>query len=153
MREPRLLQHRDRALVGGGGYSNLVPEIAETSRIGHERRDVPDVVDGGKQDSRGSSIGRLARKRQGQRRFRRTRARLIRTVGRRRLALRDEFDRLAEVTFLSQSRRDLLTASITARDPSATSWPISTEDNPGLPAWRSRPIRRLAAGRMTGPLP
>lgn len=29
------------------------------------------------------------------------------------LALRDEFDTLAEVTFLSQSRRDLLTASIT----------------------------------------
>lgn len=121
MREPRLLQHRDRALVGGGGYSNLVPEIAETSRIGHERRDVPDVLDGGKQDSHGSSIGRLARNSRCNRKGKDGSAEHVQGLsgpsGRRRLALRDEFDRLAEVTFLSQSRRDLLTASITARDP------------------------------------
>jgi hypothetical protein len=33
-----------------------VPEIAQTSRIGHERCDVPDIFDGGEQDTHGSSI-------------------------------------------------------------------------------------------------
>jgi hypothetical protein len=56
VRESGFLQRRHSALVGRGGDPNLVPEIAQTSRIGYERCDVPDISDGGEQDTHGSSI-------------------------------------------------------------------------------------------------